>query len=62
MDFEAFKRELLRHCLWMAGRDPTYAQWAAEQYEKTSGGLLKGLADKVRGAIKKHVARTSDSP
>ena len=54
MDLDAWRRQSLKHCLWMAAADPGYAQWAAEKAERDSGGLLAGLGDKVRGAILRH--------
>jgi hypothetical protein len=54
---EAWRREILRHCLWLASKDPDYAQWAAERYERESCGALVGLGDKVRQAIEKRAAK-----
>jgi hypothetical protein len=58
MTFDATEtmRSTLRHCLWLAARDEGYAIWAAADYERKSAGLLKGLADKVQGAIARHHA------
>jgi hypothetical protein len=51
---EEWRAAALKHCLWMAARDAEYAQWAADEAERLAGGLLDGLADKVRAAIEKH--------
>lgn len=55
-----WRREILRHCLWMAAVDPDYAKWAAHRYERESGGVLIGLGAKVEQAIAKREAAGAD--
>lgn len=47
------KAEILRHCLWMAERDPAYAAWAAGWYEALEPVLLKNLQRKVQQEIRR---------
>lgn len=54
---QAHRRQMLQHCLWMASMDPTYAQWAADKYERESAGALEGLSAKVKGEIAKRKAK-----
>lgn len=53
MDYEAHKRKTLAHCLMLADRDPTYALWAAREYERTMPWLLTNLARVVQAHIAK---------
>lgn len=50
------KAEILRHCLWMAERDPDYAIWAAGWYEKNEPVLLANLQGRVRQEIARSTA------
>lgn len=45
------KAEVLRHCLWMAERDPEYAVWAAGWYEANEPDLLRNLQAKVQQEV-----------
>lgn len=56
------KAEILRHCLWMVERDPTYAVWAARWYEERQPALLKNLEAKVRQDVARRSASTSPAP
>lgn len=47
------KADVLRHCLWMAERDPEYAVWAAGWYEGNEPELLRNLQAKVQQEVRR---------
>ncbi len=59
MEGDERRRQVLRHCLWLASRDPAYAVHAAGWYEANEPWLLNGLADKVQQAIAKRAAASA---
>ena len=54
------KAEILRHCLWMAERDPEYAIHAAGWYEANQPWLLTNLRRKVEQAVRRARAAKED--
>lgn len=59
-DPQAWKQEVLRHCLWMAAFDPDYAIWAAGWYEENEKWLLTNLQAKVKQEIARAARRGTD--
>lgn len=58
-DPQAHRQRMLKHCLWLANHDPTYAKSAALGYEADSYGLLEGLHKKVTEIIDKKLKETN---
>lgn len=52
-DPQAHKAAILKHCLWMAERDPDYAIAAAEWYERNDPTILRNL----KRVVKREVSR-----
>lgn len=52
MSFDTWRTEALSHSLWLLEKaGPEYAMEAADQAERLSGGVLKGLGARVRRTI-----------
>lgn len=50
---EERRKEVLAHCLLFLERDPEYAMYAADWYEKNEPWSLDGLGQRVRREVEK---------